>query len=66
MTAKELDAIVAKLDSVRQQKKHILLTKAQAEIDTINRCAEAYYDGLYDMAREIKVKILLTEEPKGE
>lgn len=66
MTAKELDAVVAKLDSARQQKKQILLAKAQAEIDTINRCAEAYYDGLYDMAREIKVKILLTEEPKGE
>lgn len=66
MTAKELDAVVAKLDSARQHKKQILLAKAQAEIDTINRCAEAYYDGLYDMAREIKVKILLTEEPKGE
>lgn len=66
MTEKELDAIVAKLDSVKQHNKHILLAKAQAEIDTINRCAEAYYDGLYDMAREIKVKILLTEEPKGE
>ena len=66
MTAKELDAIVAKLDSARQHNKQILLTKAQAEIDTINRCAEAYYDGLYDMAREIKVKILLTEAPKGE
>ena len=66
MNAKELDAIVAKLDSARQHNKHILLAKAQAEIDTINRCAEAYYDGLYDMAREIKAKILLTEEPKGE
>lgn len=66
MTAKELDAIVARLDSARQHKKAVQLAKAQAEIDTINRCAEAYYDGLYDMAREIKAKILLTEAPKGD
>ena len=66
MTLKELDAIVDRLDSARQHKKQIQLTKAQAEIDAINRCATAYYDGLYDMAREIKVKLLPTEPPKGE
>jgi hypothetical protein len=65
MTAKELDNIVARLDSARQHKKQIQLAKAQAELDTINRCADAYYDGLYDMAREIKVKLLLSETPKG-
>lgn len=62
MTVKELDAIVARLDSARQRKKQIQLTKAQAEIDTINRCADAYYDGLYDMAKEIKN--LLPDPPK--
>lgn len=57
MTAKELDAIVSRLDSVQQRKKQILLTKAQAEIETINRCADAYYDGLYDLAKEIKTTL---------
>ena len=66
MTAKELDAIVARLDSAHQHKKQIRLAKAQAEIDAINRCATAYYDGLYDMAREIKVKLLLTETQEGD
>ena len=54
LTEKELDSILAQLDSAWQHKKQIQLTKAQAEIDTINRCAEAYFDGLYAMAREIK------------
>ena len=64
MTEKELDSIVARLDSIRSHKKHIELAKAQAEIDAINRCADAYYDGLYDMAKEIKN--LLAVSPKGE
>lgn len=64
MDAKELDSIVARLDSIRQHKKHIEIAKAQAEIDAINRCYEAYFDGLYDMAREIKN--LLPVSPKGE
>lgn len=54
MTAKELDNIVTRLESARQHKKQIQLTKAQAEIDTINRCAEAYFDGLYDAIKEVK------------
>ena len=65
MTAKDIDNIVASLDKARAQKKQIQLTKAQAEIDTINRCADAYFDGLYDMAREIK-NLLPTEENNGE
>ena len=64
MIEKELDNIVARLDSARQHNKQILLAKTQAELDTINRCADAYYDGLYDMAREIKV--ILSKTPKGE
>ena len=66
MTLKEIDAIIDRLDSARQHKKQIQLAKAQAEIDTINKCADAYYDGLYDMAREIKVKLLPGETTKGE
>lgn len=65
MTAKDIDNIMASLDKARAQKKQIQLTKAQAEIDTISRCADAYFDGLYDMAREIK-NLLPTEENNGE
>lgn len=54
MTTKELDALVSRLESTRQHKKQILLTKAQAEMEAINKCAEAYYDGLYDLAKEIR------------
>lgn len=54
MTAKELDALVSRLDSVWQHKKMLQLTKAQAEMEAISKCAEAYYDGLYDLAKEIR------------
>ena len=63
MTAKDIDKIVASLDAARSRKKQIELTKAQAEIDAINRCADAYFDGLYDMAKEIK-NLLPMEETK--
>ena len=58
MTDKELDAIVTRLESARERKKQIQLTKAQAEIDTINRCTDAYYDGLYDVIREVRRALL--------
>ena len=61
MKAEELDSIVSRLDSIYQNKKHIQLAKAQAEVDTINRCALAYYDGLYDMAKEV-AKLLHKEK----
>ena len=61
MNVEELDAIVARLDSIHQSKKHIQLAKAQAEIDAINKCALAYYDGLYDMAKEV-AKLLHKEK----
>ena len=64
MTAKEIDSIVSKLDSIRQNKKHIEIARAQAEIDCINRCAVAYFDGLYDMAKEIK-NLLPAEADNG-
>ncbi len=51
---KELDAIINRLDIQMQRNKQIQLIKAQAEIETINRCAVAYVDGLYDMAKEVK------------
>lgn len=48
MTGKELDIIMIRLQNAREQKKQIALTKAQAEIETIRREAEAYWDGVYD------------------
>lgn len=64
MTAKELDAILADLDKKRQHKKDIQLAKAQAEINTIHRESEAYFDGLYDAIKAVKA--LLPDTPKGE
>lgn len=54
MTAKDLDAILRKLESQREHKKQIALAKAQAELDTIRREADAYFDGAYDAIKEIK------------
>lgn len=54
MTEKELEAIVSRLDSARQHRKLLQLTKAQAEMEAINKCADAYYDGLCDLAKEIR------------
>lgn len=63
MKVEELDSIVARLDSIYQNKKHIKIAEAQAKIDAINSCALAYYDGLYDMAKEV-AKLLHKEERK--
>lgn len=54
MTDKELDLIMLRLQSARDRKKEIALTKANAEIDTIRREAEAYWDGVYDAIKEVK------------
>ena len=63
MTAKELDAILADLDKKRQHKKDVLLAKAQAEINTVLRESDAYFDGLYDAIKAVKA--LLPDTPKG-
>lgn len=65
MTDKELDKIIFRLESAREHKKQIQLTKAQAEIDTINRCADAYFDGVYDAIKEVKYAIA-EEERNGQ
>lgn len=54
MTDKELDAILNRLISASEHKKQIKLTKANAEIETIRREAEAYWDGVYDALKEVK------------
>ena len=60
MTTKDLDAIMDRLTHIREQKKQIALTKAQAEIQTIQREAEAYWDGMWDFYKATKG--LLPEE----
>lgn len=54
ITAKDLDAILDKLSSRRDLKKQVALAKAQAEIQTIQREADAYWDGLYDAIKAVK------------
>ena len=63
MTTKDLDAIIDRLTSVREHKKQIALTKAQAEILTIQRETDAYWDGMYDFLKEVKA--LLPTEKDG-
>jgi hypothetical protein len=60
MNAKDLDAIMDKLTHIREQKKQIALTKAQAEIQTIQRETEAYWDGMWDFCKAVKELL-----PKG-
>lgn len=54
MTAKDLEAIREKLELASRQKTLIALAKAQAEIQTIQREADAYWDGVYDAIRAVK------------
>lgn len=54
MTDKELDLLLLRLTNARLQKRDIALAKAQAEIDTIRREYEAYWDGVYDAIKEVK------------
>ena len=54
MTTKELDSIMDRLTSAREHKKQIQLAKANAEIQTIQREADAYWNGVYDALKEVK------------
>ena len=54
MTDKELDLLLLRLTNARERKKDIALAKAHAEIDTIRREYEAYWDGVYDAIKEVK------------
>ena len=53
MTSKDLDAIMTRLTSIREHKKQIALAKAQAEIQTIQRETEAYWDGMWDFCKAV-------------
>lgn len=54
MTVKDLDAIMDRLTHIREKKKQIALTKAQAEIQTIQRETDAYWDGMWDFMKAVK------------
>lgn len=60
MTNKDLDAIMDRLTGIREHKKQIAITKAQAEIQTIQRETEAYWDGMWDFCKAVKELL-----PKG-
>lgn len=54
MTTKDLEAIMDRLTHIREHKKQIALAKAQAEIQTIQRETEAYWDGMWDFCKAVK------------
>ena len=54
MTDKELDLLMIRLLNSHERKKDIALAKANAEIETIRREHEAYWDGVYDAIKEVK------------
>ena len=64
MTKKDLDAIMDRLTHIREQKKQIAITKAQAEIQTIQRETDAYWDGMWDFMKAVKE--LLPEVKDGD
>lgn len=64
MTDREFDEIMTRLTSANDHKKQIQLAKANAEITTIQREADAYWNGVYDAIKEIRNA--MPQPPKGE
>lgn len=62
MTKHDLDQIAAKLTARSIQKKEIALAKAQAEIHTVQREADAYWDGVYDALKAVRDLLPDTKE----
>ena len=54
MTDEKLDLLMIRLQNAHERKKDIALAKANAEIETIRREHEAYWDGVYDAIKEVK------------
>ena len=61
MNFDDLDKILDTLASAHSRKKQIQLTKANAEIEAIQREDAAYYDGAYDAIKYVK-NLLYGEE----
>lgn len=54
MISDKLQAISDRLMEKRERKATIARVKAQAEIDTIQRETDAYFDGMYDALRAVE------------
>lgn len=62
MIEKQLDDLLARLAAAHGRKTDRLLLKANAEIAAIQREDAAYYDGVYDAIKEIR---LILEQDGG-
>ena len=60
----DVEKALADLERARGRKRDMQMTKAQAEIDAINREYEAYLDGIYDLAKALN-KVCIREERDG-
>ena len=58
MNASDLDKVLNRLSAAHSRKKEILLIKANAEIEAIQREDNAYYDGAYDAIKEVKALLV--------
>ena len=67
MNASDFDKVLNRLSAAHSRKKEILLIKANAEIEAIQREDNAYYDGAYDAIKEVKALLLTkpAEEDKA-
>jgi len=57
ITEDVLDNILRDLDSARERKRQLQLVKASAELETLQREAVAYCDGVYDAIHEVRRKM---------
>lgn len=58
MNASDFDKVLNRLSAAHSRKKEILLIKANAEIEAIQREDTAYYDGVYDAIKEVKALLV--------
>ena len=57
MLPDKLQAISDRLMEKRNRKADIARVKAQAELDTIQRETDAYFDGIYDALRAVAEEV---------
>ena len=65
MTEKDFDAILQGLYDRRKRSAEAKQTVLRAELDSISRQMDAYYDGLYDATKKIQ-ECLAQEEKETE
>lgn len=62
MSEKDFDAILENLDCKAKQKRDIALATAKAELETIQQKYVAYYDGVYDALKAVKIVLKKQED----